>query len=97
MMREVVCGIRASVNAAYQALAHTLPVSVVSVYNKLNGLEPATAAALVWYVAQAASALIRELGGGAPGLALGVWGAHPRRQLPGGERNRVKERRALRE
>lgn len=66
MMLEVVCGIRTSVHAASQALAHTLPVSIVSVYHKLNGLEPATAAALVRYVASQASALIRELGGERP-------------------------------
>lgn len=71
LMLEVVCGIRASGHAAYQAIAHTLPVSVVSVYYKLNGLEPATSAALVRYVAQEARALIRELGGARPGLLPG--------------------------
>jgi IS4 transposase len=96
MMLEVVCGIRASVHAAYQALAHTLPVSVVSVYNKLNGLEPATSAALVRYMAQEASALIRELGGARPALLPG----YEVRILDGhclaASEHRVKELRALR-
>jgi hypothetical protein len=96
MMLEVVCGIRASVHAAYQAIAHTLPVSVVSVYHKLNGLEPATAAALVRYVAQEASALIGELGGERPALLPG----YEVRILDGNclaaSEHRVKELRALR-
>jgi IS4 transposase len=96
MMLEGVCGIRASVHAAYQALAHTLPVSVVSVYNKLNGLEPATSAALVRYVAEEARALIRELGGERPALLPG----YEVRILDGNclaaSEHRVKELRALR-
>jgi IS4 transposase len=96
LMLEVVCGIRASVHAAYQALAHTFPVSVVSVYHKLNGLEPATSAALVRYVAQEASALIRELGGARPALLPG----YEVRILDGNclaaSERRVKELRALR-
>jgi hypothetical protein len=97
LMLEVVCGIRASVNAAYQAIAHTLPVSVVSVYHKLNGLEPTTAAALVRHVASHASALIGELGGARaawlPGYVIRVLDGNC---LEASE-HRLKELRALRE
>jgi hypothetical protein len=96
LMLEVVCGIRASVNAAYQAIAHTLPVSVVSVYNKLNGLEPTTAAALVRHVAAQASALIGELSGARaawlPGYVVRVLDGNC---LEASE-HRLKELRALR-
>ena len=96
LMLEGVCGIRALVHAAYQALAHTLPVSVVSVYNKLNGLEPATSAALVRYVAEEARGLIGELGGARPALLPG----YEVRILDGNclaaSEPRVKELRALR-
>ena len=40
LLMQVVCGVRKSVNVAYQAVEHEMPVSVQSVYNKLNGLEP---------------------------------------------------------
>ena len=39
LMSLVVCGIRPSV-AAYQASAEEIGVSVTSVYNKINGIEP---------------------------------------------------------
>src|SRR5262245_5437978 len=38
LMSVVVCKIQPSVNAAYQAVADTHPVSVTSLYNKLNGM-----------------------------------------------------------
>ncbi len=41
---QVVCGVRNSVNVAYQAAEHKIPESVQSVYNKLNGLEPKVSA-----------------------------------------------------
>ena len=51
LMGVVVARIEPSVHAAYQRVADTLPVSLTSVYNKLNGLEPAIAAALVQHTA----------------------------------------------
>lgn len=62
-MLEVVCRVRPSVNRAYDAHVEELPVSLTSVYNKLNGLEIRTSAELVRYSAEEAVALIREIGG----------------------------------
>jgi hypothetical protein len=50
------------VNVAYQAVEHEMPVSVQSVYNKLNGLEPNISAELVRFSAQEATGVIEELG-----------------------------------
>jgi hypothetical protein len=47
IMSQVVCGVRSSVNAAYQASEEEISVSVTSVYNKLNGIEANTSAELV--------------------------------------------------
>ncbi len=63
LMSLVVCGISPSVNAAYQAKAKGIGVSVQSVYNKLNGLEPQIIEALVRHGARKAQALIEQLGG----------------------------------
>jgi hypothetical protein len=41
LMGVVVCKVEPSVHAAFQAVAGSLPVSVTSLYNKLNGTEPA--------------------------------------------------------
>jgi len=63
LLLQVVCGVRKSVHVAYQAAEPELAVSVQSVYNKLNGLEPGISAALVRYAGREAAALIEELGG----------------------------------
>ena len=63
LMLEVVCRVRPSVNRAYDAHVEELPVSLASVYNKLNGLETHTSAELVRYSAAEAVALIQEIGG----------------------------------
>ena len=47
LMGLVVARVQPSLNAAYQAVSDTLPVSLTSVYNKINGTEPAVSAALV--------------------------------------------------
>lgn len=60
VMLQVVCRIRSSVHSAYQADG-TLPVSVTSFYNKLQGMELSTSRALVQHVAQQASTLIEQL------------------------------------
>jgi len=63
IMSQVVCGIRASVHAAYQASKENIGVSVTSLYNKLNGIETGTSAALVRYAAGQVEPIIKKLGG----------------------------------
>ena len=63
IMSQVVCGVRSSVHAAYQASEEEISVSVTSVYNKLNGIEASTSAELVRYAAGEAKPLIEQLGG----------------------------------
>ena len=65
-MTEVVFKQQPSVHAAHQARAETIGVSVTSLYNKLNGLEPTTTAELVRFAATEAAALIDALGGAKP-------------------------------
>ena len=71
LMMQVVSRQHNSVHAAYQAAREPIAVSIKSVYNKLNGLEPGTSAALVRYSAEQATALIEEVGGARPGLLPG--------------------------
>jgi IS4 transposase len=63
LLSQVVCGMRPSLHAAYQASVAEISVSITSVYNKLNGVEPETAAALVHYSAHEVTQLLTELGG----------------------------------
>ena len=63
LMGQVVCGIRRSVHAAYQASVGEISVSITSVYNKLNGVEPETSASLVRYSADEVAPIIGEMGG----------------------------------
>jgi hypothetical protein len=46
-MSLVVCGVHPSVHAAHQASAEEIGVSVTSVYNKINGIEPSINGELV--------------------------------------------------
>ena len=62
LMTQVVLRQQPSVHAACRAAVAEIGVSVTSVYNKLNGLEPSTSAALVGHAAEQAEALIEELG-----------------------------------
>ena len=55
LMGVVVGKVAPSVHAAYQAVADTLPVSIASVYNKLNRMEPDVTGALVRHTAQRGS------------------------------------------
>jgi hypothetical protein len=71
LMMRVVSRQQPSIHAAYQAAPEPIAVSVKSVHNKLNGLEPGTSAALVRYSAEQAAALIAEVGGARPGLLAG--------------------------
>jgi hypothetical protein len=71
MMSDVVCGASKSVHAAYQASKEDICVSIASVYNKLNGIEVKTSAALVRYAAGEMKAIIENLGGTRPPLLPG--------------------------
>ena len=63
IMSQVVCGRYQSVHAAYQASKEDIGVSVTSLYNKLNGIETGTSAALVRYAAEQVEPIIKKLGG----------------------------------
>ena len=52
-----------SVNAAFKSVASTLPVSLASVYNKLNCLEPGITGALVAHTANRLAPVIVAMGG----------------------------------
>jgi hypothetical protein len=71
MMSDVVCGTRKSVHSAYQARKEDICVSIASVYNKLNGIEVKTSAALVRYAAGEMETIIENLGGTRPPLLPG--------------------------
>ena len=62
LMGVVVSKIAPSVHAAYQEVAKTLPVSITSVYNKLNKLEPCVTSALVRHTACRLAPVILEMG-----------------------------------
>ena len=66
LMSQVVCGIQPSMHAAYQAAVTELSVSLTSVYNKLNGIELPTSAALVRYSAESMAPLVTQMGGALP-------------------------------
>ena len=66
LMSTVVCRIRPSINAAYQKHAPLLGVTRKAVYDKLDRLEPAIAAALVRHTAAALEPVITAMGGDLP-------------------------------
>lgn len=63
LMSVVVAKIEPSVHAAYQEMADTLPVTLTSVYNKLNGVEPEVTAALVRHTAERLGPVVVEMKG----------------------------------
>jgi IS4 transposase len=71
MMSTVVCRIRPSVHAAYQADPDRLGVSLRAVYDKLNGLEPGVTEAVVAHTAAKLAPVIRRLAGRRPRLLPG--------------------------
>lgn len=71
LMSLVVCGILPSVNAAYQARAKGIGVTIQSVYNKLNGIEPQIVEALLRHVVNRVEGLMEQLGGTLPPLLEG--------------------------
>lgn len=71
LMSEVVLGISRSIRTAYQQSQEKPSVSITSVYNKLNGVEPEMSAALVRDSAAQLGPIIRQLGGTAAALLPG--------------------------
>jgi hypothetical protein len=74
VVSHVVYGKQPSIHAAYQASKAEVGVSVTSLYNKLNGIEPNTAAELVRYASRQVEPVIKKIGGTSrsplPGLRI---------------------------
>ncbi len=71
LMGLVVCGIYRSPHAAYQDSRDRFSVSLASVYNKINRMEPAITATLVRHTAGRLAEVIGRLGGTLPALLPG--------------------------
>jgi Transposase DDE domain len=67
----VVGKVHPSIHAAYQRVKTTLPVSLTSVYNKINATEPAVIAELVRHTAERMGSVIDEMGAPLPALIPG--------------------------
>jgi hypothetical protein len=96
LMSVVVCRIRPSIHAAFQARSETVGASIDAVYDKLDGTEPVVSAALVHLVAARLGPVIGAMGGVRAGWLPGyrvriLDGNH----LPGSE-HRLKELRTIR-
>jgi hypothetical protein len=63
LMGLVVCGVHPHVQAAFRERAEQLPVTLKSVYEKFQRVEPNVSAELVRFAAHRCGALIDELGG----------------------------------
>src|SRR5216684_3076838 len=76
LLSQVVFCIQPSLHAAYRHHEDTVGTSVVSVYNKLNGVETHTSAELVRYSATVLRPLIAQVGGGCapwlPGMRVKI-------------------------
>jgi len=62
----VVGRVHPSIHAAYQRVKTTLPVSLASVYNKINATEPAVVTELVRHTAERMTSVVDELRAGLP-------------------------------
>lgn len=71
LMGQVVTSSFPSVRAAYLDKSLEIPVSLTSVYNKLQGVEPAVCAELVSFSANQLQPIIQEVGGTLPELIPG--------------------------
>jgi hypothetical protein len=71
LMSLVVCGTSPHVQAAYKHLQERVPVTLKSLYEKLQNIETAVSANLVSHVAGRCQGLITELGGASPALMPG--------------------------
>jgi hypothetical protein len=63
LLTQVVCGVHQSVHSAFQACDEPLGVSITSVYNKLQGVEPDVAAQLVRHCAERLGGVVEQVGG----------------------------------
>ncbi len=70
-MNLVVCGTRRSIHDAYQNAREEFTVSIRSVYNKLDGTEPAVSRELVHRPADRLQRLIRQMKATRPPLTRG--------------------------
>jgi IS4 transposase len=96
LMSVVVCRVRPSIHAAFQARAETVGATIDAVYDKLDGTEPALSAALVHSTASRLAPVIDAMKGARPDWLPGyrariLDGNH----LPGSE-HRLKELRTIR-
>jgi hypothetical protein len=66
LMGQVVTSAFGSVRAAYLNKTFNISVSLTSLYNKLQGIEPAVSAELVAHTARQLQPLIQEIGGALP-------------------------------
>jgi IS4 transposase len=71
LMSLVACGQAPHTQAAFKQLADRVPVTLKSVYEKLQNLEPLVSATLVHHVGGSCQALITELGGNCQPLLPG--------------------------
>jgi IS4 transposase len=96
LMLGVTLGKYKSVNAGYKKMSDQLGVSITSIYNKLQRIEPQTSRAFVKYSYEATVAIQREIGSiprnAISGYALRILDGN---HLSGTE-HRIKETRALR-
>lgn len=95
LMGEVVCRIRPSVHAGYQADPTKFGVSIRAVYDKLEHTEPGISAALVTHVAGKLAPVIRRLAGGLPPLLSGYRVRILDGNHLGGTQHRLKELRGV--
>ena len=72
LMTQVVLRQSGSIRAAWLEAEADVGVSLASVYNKLNGLEPSTSAALVSFAAQRSREVIDALPGAAVEVLAGA-------------------------
>ena len=96
LMSVVVCRIRPSIHAAFQARAETVGATIEAVYDKLDGTETAVSAALVHAMAARLAPVIDAMGGGRadwlPGYRVRILDGN---HLAGTE-HRIKELRTIR-
>lgn len=95
LMGEVVCRIRPSVHAGYQADPDKFGVSIRAVYDKLEHTEPGVSAALVAHTARKLAPVIHRLGGSLPPLLRGYRVRILDGNHLGGTEHRLKELRTL--
>jgi hypothetical protein len=95
VMAEVVCRIRPSVHAGYQADPAKFGVSLRAVYDKLEHIEPGISAALVAHTARKLAPLLQRLGGNLPALLSGYRVRILDGNHLGGTEHRLKELRTL--